>query len=151
MVKNQTLLKFRKEDMACEHQRKRQNLHKRVTWSKNLFEIRTVNSRQSQIPSTAEVSCPEENCDETEHQTYTPQPQGQTCRKQSQEQTFSLRNLSEESSSESAEEFHKWIFGCSKLELEYLRFSFLENCEDQEPRYETWEDASQLPGLIILL
>eukprot|EP00092_Neocalanus_flemingeri_P049215 GFUD01056472.1.p1 GENE.GFUD01056472.1~~GFUD01056472.1.p1 ORF type:complete len:169 (+),score=41.40 GFUD01056472.1:53-508(+) len=151
MVKNQTLLKFRKEDMACEHQRKMQKLLKRVTWSKNLFEIRTINSRQSQGPRTAEVSCQEESCDETEHQTYTPQPHGQTCRRQSQEQTFSLRNLSEEESPESAEEFHKWIFECSILELEYLRFSFLENCEDQKLRYQTWEDVSQLPGLIILL
>eukprot|EP00092_Neocalanus_flemingeri_P049213 GFUD01056470.1.p1 GENE.GFUD01056470.1~~GFUD01056470.1.p1 ORF type:complete len:156 (+),score=35.22 GFUD01056470.1:53-469(+) len=138
MVKNQTLLKFRKEDMACEHQRKRQNLHKRVTWSKNLFEIRTVNSRQSQIPSTAEVSCPEENCDETEQnflqKTCRIQPQGQTCRRQSQAQTFSHRIWSEQESPESSEESHKWIFRSSKLKLESLRFSFLENCADQNQR-----------------
>eukprot|EP00092_Neocalanus_flemingeri_P049214 GFUD01056471.1.p1 GENE.GFUD01056471.1~~GFUD01056471.1.p1 ORF type:complete len:117 (+),score=23.41 GFUD01056471.1:53-352(+) len=97
MVKNQTLLNFRKEDMACEHQRKRQNLHKRVTWSKNMFE-----SVSETEPNFSQHTC-------------RIQSQGQTCRKQSHRQTFSHRNWSEQEYPESAEESQKWIFGSSKL------------------------------------
>eukprot|EP00092_Neocalanus_flemingeri_P049211 GFUD01056467.1.p1 GENE.GFUD01056467.1~~GFUD01056467.1.p1 ORF type:complete len:137 (+),score=31.53 GFUD01056467.1:30-413(+) len=127
MVKNLTLLKFRKEHIACEYQGKMQKLHKRVTWS-----------RQSQGPRTAAVNCPGEYCDETEpnflQNTCRIQPQGQTCRRMYQGQTFSHLNWSEQESPESSEESHKWIFGSSKLKLESLRFSFLENCADQNQR-----------------
>merc|ERR1719430_1960422 len=37
MVKNEALLKFRKDDLECEQERKRQKVKKRVTWSNNLF------------------------------------------------------------------------------------------------------------------
>merc|ERR1711936_527249 len=35
MVKNEALLKFRKDDLECEQERKRQKVKKRVTWSNN--------------------------------------------------------------------------------------------------------------------
>eukprot|EP00092_Neocalanus_flemingeri_P042560 GFUD01046564.1.p1 GENE.GFUD01046564.1~~GFUD01046564.1.p1 ORF type:complete len:193 (-),score=38.80 GFUD01046564.1:127-705(-) len=138
MVKNQTLLKCRKEDMACEQQRKRQKLHKRVTWSKNLFEIRTISCRQSQGPRTAAVISPEENCDQIEphllQQTFMSQPQGQTCGRQSQGQTLSPSTWSEHESSESAENSQNWISAGGKLDHESLKFSFLEYCEEQKQR-----------------
>merc|ERR1712002_616915 len=48
MVKNEALLKFRKDDLECEQERKRQKVQKRVTWSNNLFDIRSINCRHSQ-------------------------------------------------------------------------------------------------------
>eukprot|EP00092_Neocalanus_flemingeri_P105663 GFUD01135460.1.p1 GENE.GFUD01135460.1~~GFUD01135460.1.p1 ORF type:complete len:205 (+),score=38.40 GFUD01135460.1:104-718(+) len=150
MVKNQTLLKCRKEDMACEQQRKRQKLHKRVTWSKNLFEIRTISCRQSQGsqgPSTAAVISPEENCDQIEpdflQQTFMSQPQGQTCGRQSQGQTYDRQSQGqtlspctwpEHESSESAEESQNCISARGKLGHESIKFSFIEYCEEQKQR-----------------
>merc|ERR1719186_2485898 len=52
MLKNIDNLKFRKDDLACEQQRKRQKVNKRVTWSKNLFDVR-ITCGQSQWSSTA--------------------------------------------------------------------------------------------------
>merc|ERR1719186_873296 len=52
MLKNIDNLKFRKDDLACEQQRKRQKVNKRVTWSKNLFDVRTITCRQSQASWT---------------------------------------------------------------------------------------------------
>merc|ERR1712215_645689 len=48
MVKNEALLKFRKDDLESEQERKRQKVKKRVTWSSNLLDIRSINCRHSQ-------------------------------------------------------------------------------------------------------
>ena len=53
MLKNIDNLKFRKDDLACEQQRKRQKVNKRVTWSTNLFDVRTITCGQFQGSSTA--------------------------------------------------------------------------------------------------
>ena len=118
MVKNQIIFKVRKEDTTHEQQKKRQKLHKRVTWSKNLFEIRTISCKQSQGPRTGAVRWSEENRDE-----MVPNLIQETC---------SHRNPLEEESSESEEKSQLRIFGRKKHDQESLKFSFLDYCDDHQ-------------------
>jgi hypothetical protein len=48
MIKNQDLLKLRREDNITEQQRKIEKPQKRVTWSKILFEVQTITCRDNQ-------------------------------------------------------------------------------------------------------
>lgn len=93
MVKNQKITQFRQGDLTSDRQRKRLNLHKRVSWKKNLFEIRTITESRSdetfpgivpvlvqQTSSRQTVSLSEKTCDEIVpdllQQTWNKQPQG---------------------------------------------------------------------------
>ena len=126
MLKNIDNLKFRKDDLACEQQRKRQKVNKRVTWSKNLFDVRTITCGQSQGSSTA-ASWTQRNYDLAE-------VIQRNCsgHKQSTEPLNKHMKWSGETSSDSSEEVQLSIFGSGKLEQESLKFSFLEYCDHHQ-------------------
>ena len=64
MIRNKDLLKLRREDNITEQQRKIEKHQKRVTWSKNLFEVRTITCRDYQGQRMHQVIWPEENMDQ---------------------------------------------------------------------------------------
>ena len=126
MVKNVNNLKFRKEDLICEQQRKRQKANKRVTWSKNLFDVRTITCGQSQGSSTA-ASWTQGNCDLAEVTQLKCSGHAQSAEPSSRHM-----NWSGETSSASSEELQLTIFDSGKLEQESVKFSFIEYCDHHQ-------------------
>jgi hypothetical protein len=75
MIRNQDLLKVRKEETIAKQHRKHEKPPKRVTWSKNLFEVHTITYGEYQETRLPHAIWPGENClticdRQTEQQTW---------------------------------------------------------------------------------
>ena len=55
MMRNQKIVRLREEDLTSELPRKRQNLHKKLTWSENLVEVHNITDNQSEEILTAGI------------------------------------------------------------------------------------------------
>ena len=62
MIRNQDLLKVRREDTVTKQHRKNEKPQKRVTWSKNLFEVHTITYREYQETRLTQAIWPGDKC-----------------------------------------------------------------------------------------